>query len=128
MEHESSILYAPVNALWHSVQHAFAWDIPDHVIMALVVLLISAIVFPLMARGISRENPGHFQQMLELVVSGLKALLRDIIGHDADVYLYIIGGFADFVCVPNIFGLVVFLRPAASNPNTPLVLALPAFL
>jgi len=128
MEHESSILYAPVNALWHSVQHAFAWDIPDHVIMALVVLLISLILFPLMARGISRENPGHFQQMLELVVSGLKGLLRDIIGHDGDRYLYIIGSFAAFIFVSNIFGIFFFLQPPTSNPNTTFGLALCAFL
>jgi F-type H+-transporting ATPase subunit a len=128
MEHESSILYAPVNALWHSVQHAFAWDIPDHVIMALVVLLISVVVFPLMARGISRENPGHFQQMLELVVSGLKDLLRDIIGHDGDRYLYIIGSFAAFIFVSNIFGIFFFLQPPTSNPNTTFGLALCAFL
>src|SRR5437660_851630 len=51
MEHESSILYAPVNALWHSVQQRFPWDIPDHVIMALLVLLISCLVFPLMSLG-----------------------------------------------------------------------------
>src|SRR5438067_1534445 len=89
MEHESSILYAPVNALWHSVQHRFLWDIPDHVIMALLVLVISSVLFPLVSRKISRENPGHFQQMLELVVSGLKSLLNDIIGHDGDRFLYI---------------------------------------
>jgi len=128
MEHESSILYAPVNALWHSVQHRFAWDIPDHVLMALVVLLISAVVFPLMARKISRENPGHFQQMLELVVSGLKGLLRDIIGHDGDRYLYIIGSFAAFIFVSNIFGIFFFLQPPTSNPNTTFGLALCAFL
>ncbi len=128
MEHESSILFAPVNALWHSVQHRFAWDIPDHVIMALVVLLISIIVFPLMARKISRENPGHFQQMLELVVGGLKTLLRDIIGHDGDRYLYIIGSFAAFIFVSNIFGIFFFLQPPTSNPNTTFGLALCAFL
>lgn len=128
MEHESSILFAPVNALWHSLQHRFAWDIPDHVIMALVVLLISIIVFPLMARKISRENPGHFQQMLELVVGGLKTLLRDIIGHDGDRYLYIIGSFAAFIFVSNIFGIFFFLQPPTSNPNTTFGLALCAFL
>src|SRR5436305_6814245 len=128
MEHESSILYKPVNALWHSVQHRFAWDVPDHVIMALLVLLISAVLFPLMARRISRENPGHFQQMLELVVGGLKDLLRDIIGHDGDRFLYIIGGFAAFIFVSNIFGLFFFLQPPTSNPNTTFGLALCAFL
>ena len=128
MEHESSILFAPVNALWHSVQHRFAWDIPDHVIMALVVLLISMIVFPLMARKISRENPGHFQQMLELVVGGLKTLLRDIIGHEGDRHLFIIGGFAVFIFLSNIFALFFFLQPPTSNPNTTFGLALCAFV
>jgi F-type H+-transporting ATPase subunit a len=128
MEHESSILYAPVNALWHSVQHRFAWDIPDHVVMALLVLLISIVVFPLMSRKISRENPGHFQQMLELVVSGLKALLTDIIGHEGDRFLYIIGGFASFIFVSNIFSLFFFLQPPTSNPNTTFGLAVCAFL
>jgi F-type H+-transporting ATPase subunit a len=128
MEHESSILYAPVNALWHSVQHRFAWDIPDHVVMALLVLTISAIVFPLMARRISRENPSHFQQMLEVVVSGLKDLLRDIIGHEGDRYLYIIGSFAAFIFVSNIFSLFFFLQPPTTNPNTTFALAVCAFL
>src|SRR5205807_679574 len=111
MEHESSILYAPVNALWHSVQHRFPWDIPDHVIMALLVLFISATVFPLMSRKISRENPGHFQQILELVVSGLKGLLNDIVGHGGERFLYIIGGFAAFIFVSNIFGIFLGILP-----------------
>ena len=128
MEHESSILYAPFNALWHSVQHRFAWDVPDHVIMALLVLLISVVVFPLMSRKISRENPGHFQQILELVVGGLKGLLRDIIGHEGDRFLFIIGGFAAFIFVSNIFGIFFFLQPPTSNPNTTFALALVAFL
>jgi len=128
MEHESSILYAPVNALWHSVQHRFPWDIPDHVVMALLVLLISIVVFPLMARKISRDKPGNFQQILELVVSGLKGLLHDIIGHDGDRFLYIIGGFAAFIFVSNIFGIFFFLQPPTSNPNTTFALAITAFL
>ncbi|HSY47432.1 MAG TPA: F0F1 ATP synthase subunit A [Thermoanaerobaculia bacterium] len=128
MEHESSILYAPVNALWHAVQHRYAWDIPDHVVMALLVLAISAVVFPLMARRISRENPSHFQQMLEVVVSGLKDLLRDIIGHDGDRHLYIIGSFAAFIFISNIFSLFFFLQPPTTNPNTTFGLAICAFL
>jgi F-type H+-transporting ATPase subunit a len=128
MEHESSILYGPVNALWHSVQHRFAWDIPDHVIMAFLVLVISAIVFPLASRRISRENPGGFQHVLELVVGGVKDLLRDIIGHHGDRYLYVIGGFMVFIFISNIFGLFFFLQPPTSNVNTTFALSLSAFL
>jgi F-type H+-transporting ATPase subunit a len=128
MEHESSILYGPVNALWHSVQHRFAWDIPDHVIMALLVLVISAIVFPLASRRISRDNPGAFQHMLEMVVGGVKDLLHDIIGHHGDRYLYIIGGFMVFIFISNIFGLFFFLQPPTSNVNTTFALSISAFL
>src|SRR5438105_583770 len=128
MEHESSILYVPVNALWHSVQHRWAWDIPDHVIMAALVLLISAILFPLASRRISRDNPGPLQHILEMTVSGLKGLLHEIIGHEGDNYLYIIGSFAVFIFLANIFGLFFFLQPPTSNPNTTFALALTSFL
>ncbi len=128
MEHEHSILYAPVNALWHGVQHQFAWDIPDHVIMALLVLAISAIFFPLVGRTISRDNPGPIQHILEWIVAALKDLLRDIIGHDGDKYLYIIGAYAVFIFLCNIFGLFYFLQPPTSNPNTTFALSISAFL
>src|SRR5690349_16185098 len=120
MEHENSILYRPVNALWH---HAFGVDIPDHVIMALLVLLISAIVFPLASRRFSKDNPGPFQHILELVVGGLRDLLDDIIGHDGRQYLYIIGAFTTFIFISNIFGLFFFLQPPTANPNVTFGLA-----
>jgi F-type H+-transporting ATPase subunit a len=128
MEHENSILYRPVNALWHSVQHSFAWDIPDHVIMALLVLAISCVLFPLASRRYSRDNPGPLQHILELVVQGLRSLLDDIIGHGGLRYLNIIGAFATFIFISNIFGLFFFLSPPTANTNTTFGLAICAFL
>jgi F-type H+-transporting ATPase subunit a len=126
MEHEHSILYEPFNRyIW---RHAFGFDVPDHVIMALLVLLISMIVFPLMARRISRDNPSGFQQTLELVVGGLKALLQDIVGPHSEKFLYIIGGFASFIFISNLFGLFFFLQPPTGNPNTTFALSITAFL
>ena len=126
MEHEHSILYEPVN---HLLQPILGFAVPDHVIMALLVLLISCIIFPLMSRNIRRDNPSGFQHTLELVVDGLKALLEDIVGHGAgSKYLYIIGGFASFIFVSNIFGLFFFLQPPTANPNTTFGLGLTAFL
>jgi F-type H+-transporting ATPase subunit a len=126
MEHQHSILYGPVNALWHRL--GFAWDIPDHVIMALLVLAISCVVFPIASRRISRENPGPLQHALELVVSGLKDLLHDIIGPHGERYLYIIGAFTVFIFLCNIFGIFFFLQPPTSNINTTFALAITAFL
>jgi len=126
MEHEHSILYEPFNKyVW---RHAFGFDVPDHVVMALLVLVISLIVFPLMSRRLSRDNPGGFQQILEMIVDGLKGLIEEIIGHGASKkYLYIIGGFASFIFVSNLFGLFFFLQPPTANPNTTFALSITAF-
>ena len=125
MEHEHSILYEPANRLLEPI---LGFAVPDHVLMALLVLLISCIVFPLVSRRISRDNPSGFQQALELIVGGLKGLLQDIVGHHGDRYLYIIGAFAVFIFVSNIFGLFFFLQPPTANVNTTFGLSLMAFL
>jgi F-type H+-transporting ATPase subunit a len=126
MEHEHSILYEPFNKyIW---RHAFGFDVPDHVVMALLVLVISIVVFPLATRRMSKENPGFFQQVLELTVGGLKGLLTEIVGHHGDRYLYIIGGFAVFIFVANMMGLFFFLQPPTSNINTTFALSITAFL
>jgi len=128
MGHESSILFKPVNALWHSVQHRFAWDIPDHVVMALLVLLISTVLFVTASRRINRDNPGPLQHFLEMIVGGLKGMLHDIIGHGGERYLTIIAAFAVFIFISNIFGLFFFLQPPTSNTNTTFALSISAFL
>ncbi len=126
MEHEHSILYEPVN---HLLKPLLGFAVPDHVLMALLVLVISLIIFPLASRRLSRDNPSRFQHVLELVVSGLKDLLDDVVGHGASKkYLYIIGAFACFIFISNIFGLIFFLQPPTSNPNTTFALGLTAFL
>ena len=126
MEHEHSILYGPFNAVARPI---LGFDVPDHVVMALTVFVLSCLIFPLMTRRISKDNPGNVQQFLELIVTGLKDLLEDIVGHGAGrKYLYIIGGFASFIFLSNIFGLFYFLQPPTGNPNTTFALGLTAFL
>ncbi|MDQ3280944.1 MAG: F0F1 ATP synthase subunit A, partial [Acidobacteriota bacterium] len=125
MEHEHSILYGPFNKLAHPL---LGFDVPDHVIMALLVLLICAIVFPLTSRKISKDNPSNFQQFLELIVGGLKGLLNDIVGPHSERFLYIIGGFAVFIFISNLMGLFFFLQPPTGNINTTFALSLTAFL
>jgi F-type H+-transporting ATPase subunit a len=125
MEHEHSILYEPFNKL---VRPILGFDVPDHVIMALLVLLLSSIFFPLVSRKIRRDNPGGVQQFLELIVGGLKALLNDIVGPHSERFLYIVGAFAVFIFVSNIFGLFFFLQPPTGNVNTTFGLGLIAFL
>lgn len=126
MEHEHSILYEPFNRyIW---RHAFGFDVPDHVVMALLVLLISAVVFPWISRNIRRDDPGGFQQFLELIVGGLKGLLREVVGPHSERFLYIVGGFAVFIFLSNIMGIFFFLQPPTGNVNTTFALSITAFL
>ena len=125
MEHEHSILYEPVN---HLLQR---WGLhaPDHVIMAGLVVVLSAIIFPLASRFFRKEDPGAFQQFLEMLVEGIKGLLEEVVGHGASrKFLYVIGGFAAFIFVSNIFGLFFFLQPPTGSTNTTFALALCAFV
>jgi F-type H+-transporting ATPase subunit a len=125
MEHHYSILYGPVNAL----AKKFGIYIPDHVIMALLVLLISLILFPLITRRLSKDDPGPMQQVLELLVQGLKGLLEDIVGHGAgNRFLHIIGGFAVFIFFSNLLGQFYFLQPPTANVNVTFALSIAAFL
>jgi F-type H+-transporting ATPase subunit a len=127
MEHESSILYGPVNAL--ARQLGLPWTVPDHVINALLVLVVSFVVFFAASRKLSKDNPGHFQQFLEVIVSGLKSLLEDIVGHGAgERFLYVIGAFTTFIFMCNLLGLFFFLQPPTSNVNTTFALSISAFL
>ena len=146
MNEHHSILYRPVNALLLKILGtppveklspglaAFlfpdgreAW-IPDTAIMTLLVLLLFAVFFPLAARRYRRERPGGVQTFLEMVVSGLRGLLEDVIGHGAEKkYLPIIGAFALFIFVSNLFGLFFFLQPPTGSLSTTIALALLSF-
>ena len=106
MEHESSILYEPFNKyIW---RHAFGVDVPDHVLMAGLVFVICLIVFPLATRRLSRDNPGPLQQILELLIVGLRDMMHDIIGHGSERFLGTIAAFTVFIFISNIFGLFYF--------------------
>lgn len=146
MEEHHSILYGPVNALLIRLlghppveklspgQAAFffpdgkeAW-IPDAAIMTLLMLAIFAIVFPLLARKFSKEKPSKTQSFLEMLVSGLRSLCEDTIGHGGEKYLPIIGTFAIFIGVANLFGLFFFLQPPTGSLSTTVALAIVSFV
>ena len=146
MGEHHSILYRPVNALLIRLlgeppvgrlspgQAAFlfpdgkeAW-IPDPAIMTLLLLAIFAIFFPWAARRYRRDTPGKLQSFLEMLVSGLRGLVDDAIGDGAHRrYLPIIGTFAIFIGVANLFGLFFFLQPPTASLSTTVALALVSF-
>lgn len=125
MEHEHSILYTPFNAIARPI---LGFDVPDHVIMALLVLVISSILFPLISRSLRRDEPGAMQQLLELVVGGLRGLLTDVVGPHSERFIHVIGAFAVFIFFSNMLGAFFFFQPPTANVNTTFALSIMAFL
>jgi F-type H+-transporting ATPase subunit a len=146
LEHHS-ILYGPVNRLLIRLlgeppvekmspgAAAFwfpdgkeAW-IPDPAIMTLLLLLLFVVFFPLAARKYRREKPGGVQNFLEMIVDAVRGLVEDVIGHGAQKkYLNIIGTFAVFIFVANLFGFFFFLTPPTGVLSTTVALALISFV
>ena len=147
MSEHHSILYAPVNrllialfgpppverlsagaaAFWFPDGKA-AW-IPDPAIMALLLLLLLLAFLPWAARKYEKERPGKVQNFLEMLVAGVRSLVVDVIGPGAENrYMNVIGGFALFIFVGNLFGLFFFLQPPTGSLSTTVALALLSFV
>jgi F-type H+-transporting ATPase subunit a len=146
VQEHHSILYGPVNALLIRLlghppveklspgmaRFLFpngreAW-IPDAAIMALLLALVVAILFPLAARRFDRFRPGGAQNFLEMVVSFLRDLVAEAIGEDqVRRYLPIIGALFVFIAMGNLFGLFFFLQPPTGSLSTTVALAVISF-
>ena len=141
MHHETSFLYHAVNNLLVSLLgpppagkpiftvagFVFAWPqewMPDHVLNAILVFFVILVLGLIVRATLSKDKPGAVQQVFEVVLSAIKGLLNDIIGHHGDHYLPMIASFAFFIFLSNIFGLIFFLQPPTANLNTNLALAL----
>lgn len=141
MEHSYSILYGPVNHLLLAIfghaparyqelmgTHDGYW-LPDHVVMAMLVVVVVALALIPLRKKMSVEAPGKFQQILELTLSGLRDLIEEVVGHGFGArFLPFVLGLAVFIFVGNIFGLFYFLQPPTGNPSTTFALSITAFL
>lgn len=133
--HPHSILYEPVNALWHGFLSLTGLDarwggvqVPEHVVMALFVLVFCAVVFIPLRGLLRRDSPGKLQLVLELLLDAIRGMLDDVIGQGAGRrYLPFIGALTVFIFLSNICGQIFFLQPPTSNFNTTFGLALISF-
>lgn len=127
-----SVLYGPVNRVWEATgiaERTGIHQVPDHVVMALLVLVLIAVLFIPLRWRLKLENPGKLQQLLELVVLALRNLMEDVIGHGAARrFMPMIGSLAVFIFLCNILGLFFFLQPPTQNTNTTFALSITAWL
>ena len=146
VEHHS-ILWHPINALLirllgvppveklsPGMAHFFfpngkeAW-LPDAAIMALLLMTLIAILFPLAAKKFNRYRPGGVQNFLEMLVSFLRGLVAETVGdHHIRQYLPIVGALFVFIAMGNLFGLFFFLQPPTGSLSATVALAAVSFL
>jgi F-type H+-transporting ATPase subunit a len=147
VQEHHSILYGPINALlirllgeppierlspgWARFffpDGKHAW-IPDPAIMALLLTLLIAILFPLAARRFEPKSPRGAQNFLEMIVSFLRGLVGETVGDEAiPTYLPMIGALFIFIAMGNLFGLFYFLQPPTGSLSTTAALAVISFV
>src|SRR5215471_12738125 len=65
--------------------------IPMQMIMGAVVVIVLILLSLVVRSRLSVENPGKFQQSMELVVEFLEGQLEENVGHDGHKFLPIVG-------------------------------------
>ena len=104
MEHEHSILYEPFNR-WIG-RPIFGFDVPDHVVMALLVLLISSIIFPMVAHVAALDPDTAAIGLFGCILSLGMRLFGNIFGEHSVTGMFM--GMLPFVVPWPMMGLGIF--------------------
>ena len=112
----NAILGAPVTALLNALglpPADPAHPIPVYLAMEIVVILIIIVMFAIVRRGLSADQPGKMQQLFEMIYEGLENLAEDIIGHGSKVFIPLLFTLAVFIFICNIIGII----PTSASPT-----------
>jgi F-type H+-transporting ATPase subunit a len=118
-------IYGLFGAHWTPPAHG--QEIPEHVIFALLAFGICTLGLLLVRGTLSVDKPTNRQQLLEVVVTGVRGMLDDIVGPFGRRYLPIIGAFGLFILVGNLMGMVPGLGAPTGSINVTLGLGLISF-
>jgi F-type H+-transporting ATPase subunit a len=140
-----------VSALTHLVNHIFGSyalsllsalhvkptdpenPIPEHVVMALAVLVVGTLLALWVRSRLSVERPGASQQIAEWLLNnpysfGIRDVLSQNAGHHWERYVPMVGSIALFILLSNLFGAFPFLTAPTSVYYVPLACAIITFL
>jgi len=127
MEHELSTITILLNSLVASFTGNDP-QLPDQGVVAWFIVVLSTVVFVPMSRRFSIDEPGWVQQMLEIGVESINAMLDGFIGPGARKYFPVLGGFAFFILSSNLITNVPGFQPPTGDLNTTVVLGVMSFL
>src|SRR5262249_16991541 len=84
--------------------------IPEHVVMALLVVIIGTILALIVRAKLSVEKPGATQQVAEMLITnplgfGIRDLLVENVHHHPLQHIYVVGTVSIFVLLANLFSV-----------------------
>jgi F-type H+-transporting ATPase subunit a len=108
--------------------HDPARPIPDYISMEILVILLILTGVMILRRQLSVENPGKFQQTMEVAVEFVRDLAHEIIGHDSNRYIAMLGTLGLAVVISNVLGLIPTLATPTGQIQSTLGFAVAAFV
>ena len=107
--------------------------IPEHVSMALVVLVIGTVIALILRSRLSVENPGASQQIAEGLLTnqlgfGIKDLLEENVHHGAAKMIPFVGSITVFVLLANLMSVFPLFSAPTAEKTVPLACAVLTFL
>ena len=107
--------------------------LPQHVVMAIIAVLLGT-VFALVVRSrLSVEKPGALQQVAEMLLTnplefGIRDLLVENVGHEGVCYVPFVGAISIFILISNLMAVFPFFVAPTSTVTVPLACATLTFL
>jgi F-type H+-transporting ATPase subunit a len=107
--------------------------IPQHVIMAFLVLVIVTILVSILKPRLSVERPGTIQQIAEMLITnpmrfGIRDILDEAVDHGGRAYIYVVGAISLFILLSNLFSLFPLFTAPTGHVSVPLACAAITFV
>ena len=105
-----------------------AAPIPNYISMQILVILIILAAAIYLRSRLSVDNPGKLQHFMEVFVQFTENMCNDVIGHEGQRYVPLIGTLGIFVLLCNLLGIFPSFATATGTIYVTLGCALVAFL
>ncbi len=107
--------------------------IPQHVIMAFLVLVIVTVLVLILKPRLSVERPGTMQQIAEMLITnpmrfGIRDVLDEAVDHGGRAYIYMVGAISLFVLFSNLLSLFPLFTAPTGHVSVPLACATITFI
>jgi F-type H+-transporting ATPase subunit a len=102
------------------------YHIPLHVSYTWLIMILLTLCAYLATRRID-IFPGKFQNVMEVVISGIDSLITDTMGHEGRKFFPLIATIGLFILISNLMGLIPGFASPTANLNTNASMALIVF-